>query len=417
MKKNKVILAGAVLGLLGLGCFLDNNNQVKAAENCTVYTNYYFFSEVIDADWYDENLASGGTRELNADFISSIPADAKHVASGSVTLVRGGSYKSTSKWDLVTFWDYFQRANYQGGTTRTYTDGTTSYLGHGKWSFVSGVGGGPIDVSDHVSVEEFTPAEVANASILPTKDDIRLTFATVEIEPETLQGTVSRTFGPSDDVGSAPFPMQGEVNNDYQAPALYYIQYEVCEEEKYMITTLFKDNETKEEIKKKEETDRIYETGDKETISCPVTISTTDGDYKLVSNSSISVTITDKDETVECLYELEKKVEDPLYKVTTYFKEKTTGKELATKEETARKYKSGDTETITCKSSIGDYELVSTQKNNVKFTNSDEVVNCLYQKIEQAQTADILIGIVWFIGIAALGYGIHYYREHFANKE
>lgn len=410
MRKNKIILFGAILGIIGLVCFLGNNNQVKAAENCTVYTNYYFFSEVMDADWYEENLANGGESVYFGEFTSIIPANAKFVSEGQINLVRTGTSMTLKEWDLVSFWDYFKKANYQGGTEKVYKEGNITYLGHGKWGSTAG------EQTNHVSVESYTSTALSNASLIPN-DSIDLHFTTVEVAPSTLRGNVTRTYGPSDDKGSAPFPMQGETRNDYQLPALYYVQYEVCEEEKYMITTLFKDNETKEEIKTKEETDRIYETGDKETISCPANIPTTGGNYKLVSDSQVSVTISDKDETVECLYELEEETEDPLYKVTTYFKDKTTGKELATKEESARKYKSGDTATITCKSSIGEYELVSNQNNNVKFTNSDEVVNCLYQKIEQTQTADILIGIVWFIGITALGYGIHYYREHFANKD
>ena len=409
MKKNKVILAGAVLGLLGLGCFLDNNNQVKAAENCTVYTNYYFFSEVMDAGWYEENLASGGQTVYFGDFTSIIPAEAKHKDHGQISFTRTGTSMSLTKWDLVSFWDYFKKANYQGGSEKVYREGNNAYLGHGKWASQGGE-----EQTKHVSVESYTSTALANASLIPV-DSIYLTFNTVETSPSVVRGTVTRNFGSGVDVGSAPFPMQGETRNDYQLPALYYIQYEICEEEKYKITTYFKDNETKEEIKTKEETERKYENGDKETINCPSSIPTSKGNYNLVSSPFVNVTITDKDETAECLYELE--ATEPKFKVTTYFKDKETGKEIATKEESERKYKNGDTEVITCKSSIGEYELASTQKNNVKFTNQDEVVNCLYQKIEQTQTADILIGVVWFIGITALGLGIHFYKEHFANKE
>lgn len=342
IKKTSGILAAALIGVLP---FINGPLQAKAEgeeQNCTSHTNYYFFTDIANDAIYEEKI-KGKTRNHFGEFANVIPAGAKEVSSGEIELSRSGSSMTNSEWSLNNFWTNFKKAYYDGTGDYVYEDGDVTYLGHSTWS----INGGETQTSG-VSLEDISVSDLVKASVLPP-NSINITFTTKENGGDKFLSGITRDYTGSVDMGTG-VPILGEATSEYVMPALYYIEYEVCEggtpgpepTTKYKVTQYFKDNKTKQEIINSKVIGSDYEDGSSYSARCPVTI----GDYELVSKEGHSGTIKGADVKIDCFYEL------------------TEG---------------GDPGNV--------------------------------------QTSDILIGVVWFIGIASLGYAAYYYNKYYRKND
>lgn len=299
MKKKIVglVLASMVFGLP----FIFNDNQVEASDSCETYTNYYFFSDIASVDSYEKEMVGNTLNHTSREFTSIIPEDARIVSQGQVNLKRTGSSKSTSTWSLSNFWNYYKKVWPDGRDY--YKEGNTYYISHGDWYLQ-----GSPESSNHVILTGFTNYQLTNASVLPTKTTAYVSFGTEETNPNGLIGSVRRTYTKNgDDVGSTPLSFADSNNRSYVMPALYYIRYEVCEENEntYQVNEHFKDedgNKIKDSVM-----GLFTELRDGATynVSCPTSIDVDGKDYTLTKTSSnASGTINGSDVDVDCIYSL-----------------------------------------------------------------------------------------------------------------
>lgn len=298
MKKKIVGFALATM-LLSLP-FIFGGNKVDAADSCETYTNYYFFSDIASVSSYEKEMVGNTLNHTSREFVSIIPTDAKIVSQGQVTLKRTGSSMSTSSWSLSNFWSYFKGTGPNGDSY--YKKGNTYYIGHGDWYLQ-----GYPESSEHVNVTGFTTYQLVNATVLPTETKAYVSFGTEETNPDGLLGNVKRTYTEkSDDVGSTPIKTN-ENYSSYVMPALYYIQYEVCEENEntYQVNEHFK-NENGDKIK-----DSVMGLftglvdGDTYNVVCPTSLDVDGKTYTLTDTSdNASGTINGSDVDVDCIYTL-----------------------------------------------------------------------------------------------------------------
>lgn len=298
MKKKIVGFALATM-LLSLP-FIFDGNKVDAADSCETYTNYYFFSDIASVSSYEKEMVGNTLNHTSREFVSIIPTDAKIVSQGQVTLKRTGSSMSTSSWSLSNFWSYFKGTGPNGDSY--YNEGNTYYIGHGDWYLQ-----GYPESSEHVNVTGFTTYQLVNATVLPTETKAYVSFGTEETNPDGLLGNVKRTYTEKgDDVGSTPIKTN-ENYSSYVMPALYYIQYEVCEENEntYQVNEHFK-NENGDKIK-----DSVMGLftglvdGDTYNVVCPTSLDVDGKTYTLTDTSdNASGTINGSDVDVDCIYTL-----------------------------------------------------------------------------------------------------------------
>lgn len=291
-----VVCASIVFGLFLVG----GNKGVEAADSCETYTNYYFFSDIASVNGYTNEMVGTTINHTSREFTSIIPTDAKFIDQGQVTLTRSGSSKNTSTWSLSNFWSYSKKIGVGG--VDYYNEGNTFYMGHGAWYLE-----GHPETDEKTSVAQFTNYQLVNASVLPTTTKTYVSFGTVDTNPNGLLGTVKRTYTKDgDDVGSMPLSFD-DGRKSYVMPALYYIKYEVCEENEntYQVNEHFK-NENGDKIK-----DSVMglftdlKDGASYSVTCPTSLDVDGKTYTLTKTSDNAIgKIDGSDVDVDCIYKL-----------------------------------------------------------------------------------------------------------------
>ena len=297
--KKKIV--GLVLFSLLLSLpFIFNDSKVEASDSCKTYTNYYFFSDIASVDNYEKVMVGNTRNHTSREFASIIPEDARIISQDQVSLTRSGSSMNTSEWSVSNFWSHFKAL--QADSDGYYNDGDVYFVGHDAWYLE-----GQPESNNHVIITGFTNYQLVNASVLPTSTTAYISFGTVDTNPNGLIGSVSRTYTEDgDDVGSEPLSFDNG-NTSYVMPALYYIQYEVCEENEntYQVNEHFKD----------EDGNKIQDSvmglftnlrdGSSYNVVCPTSLSVNGKNYTLSKTSSNASGVIDgSDVDVDCIYKL-----------------------------------------------------------------------------------------------------------------
>ena len=260
--KKKILLLIGVVGL-ALGVSL-NITQVKAdgenGNNCHTVRNYYFFAEINDANHYQEKLPNSDSTypRIHSTSFKALPSGI-HLSDistkGQITLVKTGDTVATTTWNLEDFYKAYRLAKGENGHySETLSDNTEiNYFLHGAWYEENAEG----ESNNTVDVTDKSDQELAAGSIIPSTTIITMT------EGDILAGRVNRTIEYSDLYttegeyidGITPFKHSYSTGgNEYDmllTPALYYVEYEACEEvetPKYTATIEYRNKATNKKV-------------------------------------------------------------------------------------------------------------------------------------------------------------------------
>ncbi len=343
-------------------------SDAKANDSCTSHINYYFFTDIAEIKGYERNMVGKTIKHTSEYFKSTIPANAKQVSSGQVPLSRTGNAQSKSGWSLNNFWSAFRVGEYSNNV---------SYIGHGAWYKE-----GEQESNRFTGLGGFTSNQLSNASLLP-KTTAKIFYGTVETNPSGLVGTVSRTYSKTDSNGLTPIQVN-ESNQSYVMPALYYIEYEVCEqvdEERYQVNQFFYDEEGKTIQEAKYGVFKDLENGARYFVDVPTSITVGDRKYTLIKvPDNANGTINNSDVDVKCYYKLR---QENKYQVNMHYFDDSNNKIKNSDYGVKADLKKGDSFKVSCPTSLEynnkKYTLYKSENTSSEYIVSDVDAMCYYK--------------------------------------
>lgn len=377
-----------LLGIASLSLLLPS--IAKAEKVCTTHKNYYFFNLIDGNSLIDKvrDMTEEKLTYITTTYFESIPDNAKipegstQIKSDRICLTKTFEDGTTitdgtavecpyGTWSLEDYYSIRSELSSKGkkitfdtekgkDTNIVYTEKKdnveTNYYWHGRWYKVAD-DNSETEGGDSVDTREVSIADLVKGSFLPTN-----TIITIDMH-RTGKVTVQRDINKKDlfdndgNLLLTPFKING--NERYHAPAVYYIEYDTCED-KYNATInyyYYKDDKTT--------TDRVLDDNGKEVPA--YTKNELDPGYTdTVDSPKLSgCTIVDANG----------KTNDADKKIT-----------------------------------------ISIDKDNPgDFTKNVYYYCRVEEETEPAKTGDALIYIAWAIGLGALGYSVYYFMN--LNKE
>lgn len=373
-----------LLGIASLSLLLPS--IAKAEKVCTTHKNYYFFNLI------DGNGLIDKVRNMNTDYKANtstyfqiVPENAeKSIKEGKICLIKSEN-ETTSERGCKEIWtleEYYTKRLLRNSGKEVdistvngpdknvvYTEKNgnveTNYYWHGRWYKINEDATETLEGGDSVNTTSASIADLVKGSFLP-QTDLHFNYYT------NGKVIVERTIKKSDlfkevtneDTGETelellltPFTINGK--EAYHAPAVYYIEYDTCED-KYNATInyyYYKDD--------KPTNDRVLDDNGKEVPA--YTRNELDPGYTdTVDSPKLSgCTIVDTNG----------KTNDADKKIT-----------------------------------------ISIDKDNPGDFNKNVYYYCkVEEEAESSKTGDALIYIAWAIGLGALGYSVYYFMN--LNKE
>ena len=233
--KTKLFKRIGLLGLSTLAAFTLTSN-VKAEEQCTTYTNYYFFSEINDFEAIKSNVQTGGDEWFRSHrtFFQGLPSSAKDVQQERVCLDKNGTKDGTCSvvWTLTDYYNRYKQIVSNGSRVDINTpkgsdnntvlnaDNTTKYYKHGYWYEVQNGTIGNTGTAP-TNIEEVALASLINGSFFPTSTNISFSF---DDPSGATIATVDRTIKSANYAGVTPFA-SGAFNQGVLTPTIYKVTY------------------------------------------------------------------------------------------------------------------------------------------------------------------------------------------------
>ena len=333
-------------------------NKVSAEQQCITYRDYYFFNQVGVADGYLSKTYPY-TRTYTTSFSPRIDSSADFSTfSDTVTVHLNKIGKNTdTEMDIAEFFGLFKKAIQSRNNNEIYTEKQSDTLIY-RYIAHEGVINEEGLAETSITLMNIDDIRLQLASIMPSSTKIKLTFTT---DLGSAEGQVTRTLEEGDVIEDGkifgePFDLKWS-NGTYPSlvtPALAYVEYQ--------------------------------------------------GDC---------TEIEDPDPPIE---DPDPPIEDPTYKANIQYINKDTNEKVSN-DYNKTDLKDGYSEKVN-----------SPTLDNCTLVNADEdVVNVLiegkdFNKIvyytcsvepdePNKPTGDILIAIVWGVGIAALGYSAYYFNK------
>ncbi len=257
MRNFKKIICGCLVLVL---CLIFTKSTVFAATDCVKYKDYYFFVDIMGEESFNNLKASTSTWSVtNNTYYEALPSTRQSFNNGKQVCV----FKTNEcdnwggmKMSAQDFYTYYLQAIKSNTTKKITIDGgskTTTiryyetmdgsnavvrYISHGKWTKQKTDGTDEEhDSSVDVSGVAGAAAALASGSFIPT--DVTITMAYDKADSsgyQSMTATIIRTIsaGKAAAVTNGVVPFQVMWNsaqtNSVLSPALYYDEYEVCEE-------------------------------------------------------------------------------------------------------------------------------------------------------------------------------------------
>lgn len=418
MKKKITLISLSIFSMILI--LFNINGKVKADEtsqNCETYVNHYFFLAGYEAQYFLDNRLTGDEYvhvTTGKAYPIPIPEGANIISEGKMTINATSTDVSKVSMSLSSYYKYENLASTKG-TDGVYQEGNNYYGSYNRnWINEDNEekptrNNLPSTFADFKAqtifptVNYITAKSVIEEGVTKTQFEIKRTYSSVTDKPK-LQTIAARDEG----------------KTIFYAPAIYYVEYQICEDAKYKITVDYIDKNTNKKLSStktlKEATD-----GEKYEYTCPSDIA--DG-YKLYTDDTTNYpvshngTLNGKDVELKCYY-----VEDT-HTVTINYGSDEDCTSLLRESTTTTGHKKGEKITASVPTisgqkftGVGSYStqitsVPSVNGSNLTFTMPDKNVEvCL---VYTPQTGSSWIFIVWIIGGAALAYGIYTFIKNSA---
>lgn len=266
-KKSKLLL----FGLLINGLLINNINADTGTQKeiCEPYTNYYFLSTILTAETHEKAITGNGWITTFHNTIPNLTIEEElnvntkktpTTTISTVCLVRDINDKSPcanlpSNTEVMTLNDYYTKylQASKNGNKVTYTNiystkenketysyiyvdnnnKNTRFITHSNWAEIS-ENGTIIEHENGADLKEISAADMTKAAALPNRVSINFTDSQgpTNIINNPTQITVGRTVTSDFNSNLTPFKMvwpKTTENDIILSPALYKIEYEVCE--------------------------------------------------------------------------------------------------------------------------------------------------------------------------------------------
>jgi len=245
MKKKIFLLITVIISTVLI--FTNAEEKEVNAATCETYYNYYLLLDATNSSTF-LNGGNNGTNNLTCSnntctrtdakyFKLPVPEDATNKESGLVTLYQSLSNETYNKWHYETFYNYYKQLDDIGDNytvSLDETSGTKKYIASSiPWTNNSGV-----ELSTHTNIGTFV--EFQNASII---NNAAITMhGNVSSDSEDFYNIqIKRTWNESQmQAIQTIYNNHGSVT--VWSPAVYYVKYELCEEEEeeptYMATIM-----------------------------------------------------------------------------------------------------------------------------------------------------------------------------------
>lgn len=260
--KNKIILF-----LVAVTTFTIFNANVKAEKICKIYKDYDLFAEVTSIDKYNEAMNNNSTFNVynETQTPAGLSKESDLIKQYQVNIIKTGTSQD-KEWTLKDYYNNLKNIKEKGKTEtlKTSTGDTTilvysinqgetensepvviRYIKHGKWNAE-----GEEETEIGFTLESLFKSSIdslVKASVIPTGKLEKLEgtgtkiISTPNENGEFYQIQIERTSTLSDIEGLEAVPAtlaNGEEQNVLIAPAVYYREYEYCEE-KYEVEILY----------------------------------------------------------------------------------------------------------------------------------------------------------------------------------
>ena len=365
-----------ILVLIG-GLYSIGYKEVEAAEQCTTYTNYYLLLDATNINIINNNFTTKGNpyqRNTSKYFNLGVSRDAKNEIK-KVIEINTSTTDTDNSWSLETFYSRFN----QLGDNIQYSDPTktnTKYIRATIWYDENG--------------------EQSNQAVnLPTTAQDFRSKVPMQLRTPTISDTcdsdecnlrISRSYASAD--------VTNITEGTVFSPAVYMIQYDVCQEvadpaPTYNVIVNFIDKENNTLLPSPTTLQSNLKTGDNYNgYTCR-----NDFDGYTLSTEDTSVhaggVIANANVELKCYY-IKQEESVPTYKTTAYFYEKETNSNIKAPEVQQSGLKTGDTyNKYTCPEIAG-YTLST---NDAKTFESGTIENknidfpCYYVKnVEKEET-------------------------------
>lgn len=306
-----------LLGMLTAFIFIGDANAAQGA--CSTHKNYYFFIEIEHANTFEKGVADNKVWSMeNQTYFPRLEAASGQtidiVDEGIVCLKRSdndtescASSKASETWTLEKFYNGYKSARKSSdvveftanGTlseSHIYTTGNTKYLTHSTWAKIEN--GSVVPVTGGVNLSNESTSAMANASALPFELNIIRDTSIKDNITTNIQRKINlakynsniTAFDVAWSEGADPQP-------SIVSPALYFIEYEVCNSD-YTATIKYIDAETKKEVANSW-TKSGLSNGHSETVTSPTVANC------VPNKKSVNVSINNKDFFTEVEYTCE----------------------------------------------------------------------------------------------------------------
>lgn len=442
--KTKLFKRIGLLGLSTLAAFTITAN-VKAEEQCTEYTNYYFFSEINDFEAIKSNVQAGGDEWFRSHrtFFQGLPSSAKDVQQERVCLDKNGTKDGTCSvvWTLTDYYNRYKQIVSNGSRVDINTpkgsdnntvlnaDNTTKYYKHGYWYEVQNGTIGNTGTAP-TNIEEVALASLINGSFFPTSTNISFSF---DDPSGATIATVDRTIKSANYTGVTAFQTTG-FNQGVLTPTIYKVTYkDDCHEEtpkykaiiNYYYWDMQNDKPTTNKVDFKNDsnpnpyTESNLENGYTKNVTSP---EAANASCKPVENS-VKIEINDADFTHDVFYKCS------TYNATIHYCIEqadgtctpATDVDKNAKDYTKTGLANGASDTVKSHT-IKNCKLKKDSDKSVKYSidNADYEYEVRYVCDEEAapvnpKTGIALIIAAWVVGLGALGYSAYYFMN--AKKE
>lgn len=417
MKKKILLLSTFIIAALVILC-TGNKKEVKA-EECPVYYNYYLFLDGTKKVYMESLIKTNDPYHYytGKDFNLGVPEEAKEVNGGSVDFVENEQESNETKWTVGQFYDIFTSKALGTGEVSTYdknNTGNKSYARAYLWKneageSQTGVQDPPKNKTDFLAG---VPKFEGNPTF--TIDNIGRTGIDSKSSFRIERKWSSAAIGALDDSVEIVF-----------SPAVYYVSYQLCEEETPTYTLTVEhllDDETNKKLKDNFVDTKKYKTGEDYEYNCPAI----DG-YTVVNSSNkpstVDGTFEDKDITRQCYYTEEEKT----YTLTINYGDSDADcSKLIGTSKTYEGLKEGENKKHEVPkeiSSLVNPKLgnISTEKATVTLSGTDLSVTMPDKNVSvcivyTGQYGVSWIYLVWVIGGLALGYSIWYFVRYYKKQ-
>lgn len=228
MRKNKInyllwifcLIFSIVLYSIGI-------RSANAAEKCQTYINYYLFLDATDISLFDDAFQDENlwVRETTSDVYSlNLPAGAEKISEGKVSISLDGE-DSLKNMTLKTFYEMW--SDTKENEVYSNDGGITNYLRGSVW-FENGESSGQGEdlPSTYSAFESATP------------DGFGYPIIELDYGIDSIQLSIQRTWAPED--------VEHIESGNVYSPAIYYIEYEVCEKEQTLTINFGTNNDCSE---------------------------------------------------------------------------------------------------------------------------------------------------------------------------